>query len=70
MAIKTDPIENTVEYQKAMEKIQPILDEKFPPDEIFMGRCHQVWFTKKELLAKEGIDWKTPSEMNPDVRFD
>lgn len=68
--IKRDPIEQTSEYKKAMEKIDPILDKEFPEDEIYMGRCHAYWYRKKQLLKKAGIQWRSPSEMNPNIRFD
>lgn len=65
---KYDPIEDTKEYKEAMKEIQPILDRTFP--EIYIGTCHSIWFMKKRLLKKRGIEWKTPAEMNPGVLFD
>ena len=53
-----------------MEKIDPILDKEFPEDQVIMGTCHRYWARKKELLKKEGIEWRTPAEMNPTIRFD
>jgi hypothetical protein len=36
-----------------------------------MGFCYVVWETTKKILhEKHGIDWKTPSEMNPRIFFD
>ena len=36
-----------------------------------IGYCHECWETKKRILKeKYGIEWKTPSEMNPDILFD
>ena len=36
-----------------------------------MGFWHQYWAFKKRILKdKFDIDWKTPQELNPDVRFD
>ena len=36
-----------------------------------MGFCYVTWATIKRILREEhGIEWKTPSEMNPDVLFD
>lgn len=61
-----DPIENTKEFAKVLEMIQPELDEIG----IGLGRCHIYWQRKKELLKSHGIDWKTPSECNPNVLFD
>jgi len=70
MAIARDAVEMTGEYQEAMVEIQKILDQEFPADQIVMGTCHRFWARKKELLARKGIRWKSPAEMNPDVRFD
>lgn len=65
-----DPIEKSHEYEKAMVKIAPILDKEFPPEKCGMGTCYRVWYRKKELLKEEGIEWKSPAEMNPNIRFD
>ena len=66
---KTDSVENTEKYRFAMMEINPILENEFK-DKFGMGICHSYWHRKKELLAKYGIDWKSPAELNPDIRFD
>ena len=41
--------------------------------ELFMqlGCCHNLWALQKRILKeKYGITWYTPSELNPDVKFD
>lgn len=41
--------------------------------ELFMqlGSCHTLWALQKRILKeKYGITWYTPSELNPDVKFD
>ena len=65
-----DPVENTKEYEEAMKKIDPILEKEFPENQFGMGTCHRYWARKKELLKAAGIEWKSLSEMNPDIRFD
>jgi len=36
-----------------------------------MGFCYVGWAaTKRILREKHGIEWKTPSEMNPNILFD
>ena len=35
-----------------------------------MGFCHFYWNVKKDVLRKCGIEWKSPSEMNPEIDFD
>ena len=40
-------------------------------DEYMLGMCHLIWAKEKEILKNEyGIDWKTPSELDPDTRYD
>lgn len=71
--MKRDPIENTEEFQKVMKKIQPELDrlnESLDKQGLQLGSCHIYWARKKELLKNHGIDWKTPAECNPYIRFD
>jgi hypothetical protein len=71
--MKRDLIENTKEYSEAMKKIQPELDElnnELDKQGYGLGRCHVYWARKKELLKREGVDWKTPRECNPYVIFD
>lgn len=36
-----------------------------------LGFCHLFWGTKKRVLNEEyGIDWLTPAECHPNIRFD
>jgi len=65
-----DPVEKTKEYEEAMKKIDPILDKEFPKDQVVMGSCHRYWARKRDLLKTAGIEWKSPAEMNPNIRFD
>ena len=67
--LNRDNIENTEEYKEAMLEITPILEKEFE-NKYGMGICHCYWRRKKELLKNYDIDWKAPSEMNPDVIFD
>jgi len=32
--------------------------------------CKQFWAEMKARLREKGIDWKTPPEMNPDMKFE
>ena len=69
--IQTDPIESSdaflaVRYET--EKItDEILAEKREEDVPF---CLLYWETKKNVLKERfSIDWKSPADMNPDIRF-
>ena len=35
-----------------------------------MGFCHSYWSAKRAALARRGIEWRSPSAMNPRVIFD
>jgi hypothetical protein len=35
-----------------------------------LGSCHSYWDRKKELLKKKGIDWKSPSDLQPLTCYD
>lgn len=36
-----------------------------------LGFCHAVWDIKKRLLKeKYDINWKSPSDLNPEINFD
>ena len=35
-----------------------------------MGFCFMYWSSKADVLARRGIFWKSPHEMNPRVMFD
>lgn len=65
MAIRSDPVEMTKDYEDAMVLIQPELDEVAVFNDVYL-----LWATKKRLLAKYGVEWKSPAEMNPEVLFD
>ena len=35
-----------------------------------MGFCFNYWSAKRAALARRGIQWRSPSAMNPRVMFD
>lgn len=52
-------------------KIDSFIDMVIPPQNYMMGMCHSIWAMKKTILRYGfNIDWKTPSELHPDVLFD
>lgn len=64
-----DPVEDTEAYKEAMKQIGEELEERMKGRE-GMGNCHIYWNLKKKLLAEVGIEWKSPRECNPFVKFD
>lgn len=52
-------------------RIDDFLCLVIPPQNYAMGICHTIWGMKKAILRYGfNIDWKTPAELNPDIRYD
>ena len=69
-SLKYDPIQNSPEWEEIIYEVEKELDEKFRGVDRFMGFCHEYWSAKRAALAKRGIEWRSPQQMNPRVRFD
>lgn len=69
-SLKYDPIQNTPEWEEIIYEVEKELDEKFRGVDRYMGFCHEYWSAKRAALAKRGIEWRSPQQMNPKVRFD
>lgn len=69
--LNVDPVEYTREWEEIYYEVERRLEERFANAPRHMGFCFRFWSAKKELLKEEyGIDWRTPSQMNPRVMFD
>lgn len=69
--LRQDPVEFTYRWEDIYYKVQHRLDDRFANAPRHMGFCFKFWNAKRELLKNEyGIDWKSPSQMNPRVKFD
>lgn len=66
-----DPVEYSEEYEAVIDQVDAEVDKQTDEEPYFMGKCFEMWRIKQNILAeKYSIEWKTPSEMNPDVTFD
>lgn len=63
-----DPIDHEPEYADTMAAVELQLKQEFTTRRL--GLCHRVWARKKKLLANQGMNWYSPSELNPGARFD
>ena len=83
--LKHDPVEWSTAYEKVIDEVERIVDgelDDHPRGMGFcfaywsakprgMGFCFAYWSAKKHVLrTKFGIEWRSPSEMNPGVMFD
>lgn len=69
--LKVDPVEYTWQWEKIYYDVEAKLEDRFANAPRHMGFCFHFWSAKQELLKEEyGIDWHSPSQMNPHVMFD
>ena len=68
--LKSDPIEYSEQFEAVIDEVEKDLYKHFKDEPRGMGFCFGFWSKKRELLAERGIEWRTPSEMNPRVMFD
>lgn len=65
-----DPISDDPTFSWAIKEAEDRATEEVGPPFV-MGTCHMIWNRKKKILKEEfDIDWYSPAEMNPRVRFD
>ena len=66
---KYDPVEDTEQYQVIKDELEAKILSKMG-GQINRGNVHLYVLYKKEiLLADYGIEWKSPQELNPQIRF-
>lgn len=68
--LKVDPVQATPEWEKVIYEVEKEIDEDLKDEPRGMGFCFGYWSAKKVALARRGIEWKSPSAMNPRVMFD
>lgn len=68
--LRYDEVEDTLRFMEVNAEVEAKIKRQ-DGGRRFMGYCHLFWMKKKSILKEEyGIDWRTPSEMNPYVMFD
>lgn len=66
---KYDPVEDTPEYQAIKDELEAKILERMG-GEMTRGNAYMYVDLKKEILKKDyGIDWKSPQELNPRIKF-
>ena len=68
--LKVDPVQATPEWEQVIYEVEQELDEHLKDEPRGMGFCHSYWSAKRAALARRGIEWRSPSAMNPRVMFD
>lgn len=68
--LKTDPVQASEKWEEVIYEVEKEVEEELKDDPRGMGFCHAYWSAKRAALARRGIEWKSPSAMNPKVMFD
>lgn len=66
---KYDPVEDTPEYKAIQDELHAKILEKMG-GEMNRGNAHMYTQLKKEILKSDyNINWKSPQELNPRIKF-
>jgi hypothetical protein len=68
--LKVDPVQATEKWEEIIYDVEIELDVQLKDEPHGMGFCHSYWSAKRAALARRGIQWRSPSMMNPKVMFD
>lgn len=69
-SLKFDPIERTPLWEEINQEVEAETDALLGDEPRGMGFCFGYWSAKRGVLAKRGIEWRDPHQMNPGVMFD
>ena len=65
-----DEIERTPLWEKINYQVEAETDKLLGDEPRGMGFCFGYWSAKRGVLAKRGIEWRDPHQMNPRILFD
>lgn len=69
---KCDAKEYAPEYRKAIKEVEKEVEAEMKKNGTYgkFGSVHGFWHRKQEKLKARGIEWHSPSELNPNVCYD
>ena len=69
--LKHDPIEWTAHWEEVIDEADEIVYKNLSNQPRGMGFCFAYWHERATVLSEKfGIEWRSPSLMNPGVIFD
>lgn len=68
--LRFDPIERSEMWEEIIYDVEREVAHRLDFDKWCMGFCFEYWSVKRDVLHEQGVRWRTPGEMNPDVMFD
>ena len=69
--MRIDPIEKTEAYLAIEPELEAKIEDALKGVKRGHGYCFEYWHTKQRILEEDyGIEWKSPSVLNPRIKFD
>lgn len=68
--LRKDPVEWTKKWEDVVDEAEKIAYSNLTDIPRGMGFCFAYWAERKNALARLGVEWRTPHQMNPRVIFD
>lgn len=69
--LRQDPVEWSADYERVIDEVLHRVDLQLADHPRGLGFCFAFWQAKKRVLRDDyGIEWHSPSELNPGVLFD
>lgn len=68
--LKYDSVQLSPQWEENIYEIEKECDARLKGEMRGMGFCYAYWSAKRAVAAEYGIDWVSPSGMNPGVMFD
>ena len=65
-----DSVERSQEWENVIDRVEEECAKELVGERRGLGFCHKYWCIKSCVLAKYGIDWKSPSELNRHIMYD
>lgn len=65
-----DPVQRTPQWEEIIYDVERECAHRLQGIKRYRGFCHKRWGVKKEILAQYGIQWRSPANMNPKIRYD
>ena len=68
--LRFDPVERSPRWEEVIYDVEKECAHRLRSVPRGMGFCFEYWSVKREVLARMGIEWRSPKAMNPRVMFD
>ena len=59
-------------YTNLIAEVEDMVEQTMKEEGSYgqFGSCHRFWELKRDLLKERGVQWRSPSELNPNICYD